>query len=170
MITIIGLIARSANNIMGLNGDLPWPHNAQDLRWFKTLTAGDPILMGRKTFDSLPGILPGRHHYVVSSKHRTHDNPYVTYVLPHHVPNLINKLSWEKEHARLYVVGGKQILETYSILFDAFLIRTFDFNIDVTETDEVVEFPTETLHKMQLVMSERWSDSVTETYTSPYAL
>ena len=150
---------------MGLNGGLPWPHNRQDLQWFKKVTAGDPLLMGRKTLDSLPGILPGRHHYVVSCTPNVSDNPNVTYVLPHHIPQLINKLNADGV-PRLYIVGGRQILETYDFLFDMLLLRTFDFNVDTKAEDEVVMFPTEILQRTKLVMSERWDDSVTETYTS----
>jgi len=64
-ISIIAAIGK--NNEIGLNNQLLWKSES-DLEHFKQLTLGKPIIMGRKTFESLPGILPGRPHYVVSSK------------------------------------------------------------------------------------------------------
>ena len=62
-ITII--IARAQNGVIGRGGTLPW-HIPADLKRFKALTMGSVMVMGRKTFDSLPGILPGRRHIVVT--------------------------------------------------------------------------------------------------------
>jgi dihydrofolate reductase len=52
---------------VGRNGQLPWPHNPKDLAWFKETTLNSTVVMGRKTWDSLPfKPLPGRHNIVVS--------------------------------------------------------------------------------------------------------
>jgi dihydrofolate reductase len=59
------IYARAANGTIGRNGALPW-HLPADLRRFKALTMGKPMIMGRKTFDSLPGLLPGRRHIVLT--------------------------------------------------------------------------------------------------------
>ena len=59
------IYARAANGAIGLKGDLPWQLPA-DLKHFKALTMGLPMVMGRKTFDSLPGLLPGRRHIVLT--------------------------------------------------------------------------------------------------------
>ncbi|WP_156970630.1 dihydrofolate reductase [Andreprevotia chitinilytica] len=53
------------NGVIGIDNKLPW-HLPEDLKRFKALTMGSPMLMGRKTFESLPGLLPGRRHLVVS--------------------------------------------------------------------------------------------------------
>lgn len=63
MITFIW--AEDEKHQIGLNGHLPW-HLPQDMQHFKKLTKGHPIVMGRKTFDSLPKILPQRQHLVLS--------------------------------------------------------------------------------------------------------
>ncbi len=55
----------AANRVIGRDGKLPW-HLPDDLKWFKKCTLDRPILMGRKTFESLPGILPRRRHIVLS--------------------------------------------------------------------------------------------------------
>ena len=59
------VVAVAANGVIGANGAMPWRIPA-DLRRFKALTMGAPMIMGRKTFDSLPGILPGRRHIVLT--------------------------------------------------------------------------------------------------------
>ena len=64
---IVLIYARAANGAIGLDGDLPWRLPA-DLRHFKALTLGLPMIMGRKTFESLPGLLPGRRHIVLSRR------------------------------------------------------------------------------------------------------
>jgi dihydrofolate reductase len=62
-ITIV--VARALNGTIGKDGVLPW-HLPGDLRHFKQVTMGTAMIMGRKTFDSLPGLLPGRRHIVVT--------------------------------------------------------------------------------------------------------
>ena len=59
------VLARAQNGIIGINGGMPW-HIPEDLRHFKRITQGKPMIMGRNTFDSLPGILPGRRHIVLT--------------------------------------------------------------------------------------------------------
>ena len=59
------VIARADNGAIGRDGTLPW-HLPADLRRFKALTIGAPMMMGRRTFDSLPGLLPGRRHIVLT--------------------------------------------------------------------------------------------------------
>jgi len=62
---IIIVVARAQNGVIGRDGKLPW-HISADLRRFKALTIGSAMVMGRKTFESLPGLLPGRRHIVLS--------------------------------------------------------------------------------------------------------
>ncbi|MEM7729740.1 MAG: dihydrofolate reductase [Pseudomonadota bacterium] len=64
-ITFSAIVARSRNGVIGRDGDLPWRLRS-DLRHFKRVTLGKPCLMGRKTWQSLPGALPGRPNLVLS--------------------------------------------------------------------------------------------------------
>lgn len=57
--------AVAENGVIGAEGAMPW-HIPADLRRFKSLTMGLPMVMGRKTFDSLPGLLAGRRHIVLT--------------------------------------------------------------------------------------------------------
>lgn len=62
---VVLIVARADNGVIGVDGKLPW-HLPADLRRFKQLTLGAPMIMGRKTFDSLPGLLPDRRHIVLT--------------------------------------------------------------------------------------------------------
>jgi len=62
-ITIV--VARALNGAIGKDGVLPW-HLPGDLKHFKAVTLGSAMIMGRKTFESLPGLLPGRRHIVIT--------------------------------------------------------------------------------------------------------
>jgi dihydrofolate reductase len=65
-LSIVTLVAaRAENGVIGRDGKLPW-HIPEDLKRFKTLTMGKPMIMGRKTFESLPSLLPGRRHIVLT--------------------------------------------------------------------------------------------------------
>ena len=66
MSTRISIIAAVAQNgTIGLNGGMPW-HISADLRYFKEITIGAPIIMGRKTYDSIGRALPGRANIVIT--------------------------------------------------------------------------------------------------------
>jgi len=62
---IVLVVAMSENRVIGRDGDLPWRISA-DLKHFKQVTMGHPVIMGRKTWESLPFPLPGRRNIVVT--------------------------------------------------------------------------------------------------------
>jgi dihydrofolate reductase len=62
---IVLVVARAANGAIGRDGTLPWRLPA-DLKHFKAVTMGTVMVMGRRTFESLPGLLPGRRHIVLT--------------------------------------------------------------------------------------------------------
>lgn len=62
---IVLVVARGDNGVIGRDGGLPW-HLPGDLKHFKAITMGHPMVMGRRTFESLPGLLPGRRHIVLT--------------------------------------------------------------------------------------------------------
>lgn len=61
------IVARDLRGGIGINNNLPW-HIPADLQFFRHITSGKPIIMGRKTFESLPAALPNRLNIVISSK------------------------------------------------------------------------------------------------------
>lgn len=65
MAIITLVVARAENGVIGRDGGMPW-HLSGDLKHFKAVTMGKPMVMGRKTFESLPRLLPGRRHIVLT--------------------------------------------------------------------------------------------------------
>lgn len=65
MVKLAVIVAAADNGVIGRNGALPW-HLPEDLRYFKRVTLGKPIVMGRKTYESIGKPLPGRTNIVVS--------------------------------------------------------------------------------------------------------
>jgi dihydrofolate reductase len=96
-ISLIAAIAR--NRVVGYNNQLPW-HLPADLQHFKQLTLGKPIVMGRKTWESLPGLLPGRRHLVI-----THDQDYQA-PGTHVVHSLEAALDIASDSPEIMIVGG----------------------------------------------------------------
>jgi dihydrofolate reductase len=62
---LVLVVARARNGVIGNAGALPW-HIPADLKHFKAMTVGKPVIMGRKTFDSIGKPLPGRHNIVLT--------------------------------------------------------------------------------------------------------
>lgn len=102
-LTVISLIvAASDTGVIGQNGGLPWRLSA-DLRRFKTLTLGKPIVMGRRTFVSIGRPLPGRINMVIS-RNAGFAAEGVTVV-----PDLPSALAAAGPVAEVMVIGGAEI-------------------------------------------------------------
>ena len=98
--TRISLIAAVAENrVIGRANKLPW-HLPADLQHFKRLTMGKPMIMGRRTWESLPGLLPGRRHIVVS---RNRDFAAAGCQLVHSVNDA---LRLAEEAPEVMIIGG----------------------------------------------------------------
>lgn len=100
MISMIA--ARAKNGVIGKKNRLIW-HLSDDMKYFKKVTMGHPVIMGRKTFESLPGVLPGRTHYVLTGN-RDFTAPEGVLVF-HDVPSLVKALP-EGEN---FVIGGERM-------------------------------------------------------------
>ena len=103
MLSII--VAVASNNIIGSNNKLLW-HISEDLKRFKEITSGNTIIMGRKTFESLPGILPNRKHIVITrDKSFKVDSDMVEIV--HSLDEVLTKYENSTEEA--FIIGGGEI-------------------------------------------------------------
>lgn len=99
------IVARAQNGVIGRDGSLPWRISA-DLKRFKALTMGSAMVMGRSTFDSLPGLLPGRRHIVLTrNRDWTADGAEVA----HDVEQAL-ALAGED---RVFVIGGAEIFALF---------------------------------------------------------
>ena len=106
---------------MGLNGKLPWSH-PEDLRFFKNTTADCPLIMGRKTFDSLPGLLKNRPHLILSNNDGRRNEQVTFFRAPQEIK------SWcEQQHFnKAFVIGGSQIYSLLAPQCSKFLITQLE--------------------------------------------
>jgi dihydrofolate reductase len=104
------VIARAENGVIGRDGKLPW-HIPADLKRFKALTMGSVMVMGRKTFDSLPGLLPGRRHIVLT---RDRGWSAVGAEVAHSVDDALRLAEGE----RVSVIGGADLFRLFLPLAD----------------------------------------------------
>jgi dihydrofolate reductase len=99
------VVARADNGVIGANGTMPWRLPA-DLRHFKALTSGAPMIMGRKTFESLPRLLPGRRHIVLTRDAGwRHEGAEVVHSLDDALALAGN--------GRVSIIGGAEIIELF---------------------------------------------------------
>jgi dihydrofolate reductase len=102
---IVIVVAASQNGVIGKQGRLPW-HLPADLKHFKAVTTGAPMIMGRKTFESLPGLLPGRPHIVL-----TRDGEWRAEgaIIVHDPEEAMAAVKGD----RVSVIGGKEIFQLF---------------------------------------------------------
>lgn len=112
---------------LGLNGKLPW-HLPSDLRHFKKVTQGCVLVMGRKTFSSLPGLLPGRHHLVLSRQHHLFEpTPFLKQVS--NIDSLAKILENNYQHLPVFVIGGAEIYVALMPYVDRAIITHVDAEV-----------------------------------------
>ncbi|MGV2497772.1 dihydrofolate reductase [Pelagerythrobacter aerophilus] len=104
------IYARAANGVIGHRGALPW-HIPADLRRFKALTIGKPMIMGRKTFESLPGLLPGRRHIVLTRRQDWDSTGAEVATTPEEAISLAGE-------GEIAVIGGAAIFDVFLPLCD----------------------------------------------------
>lgn len=102
MLSIIAAIGRK--NELGKDNSLLW-HLPEDLKRFKQITIGHPIIMGRKTFQSLPGILPDREHIVIT-RDSSFSVPDKRVKVVHSIEEALAIIDQEEEN---FVIGGGEI-------------------------------------------------------------
>lgn len=120
----------SPNHAIGYNGTLPW-HIKEDLEHFKTITWGHTIIMGRKTFESLPhGALPGRRNIVLCKSHRQFKGCDT-------FSSIEEALKSCREEQVVFVIGGSSVYKEALQYADKLYITLVDNN----PTDADTFFP-----------------------------
>ncbi len=99
------------NRVIGLNGQMPW-HLSADLKKFKQITLGHPIVMGRKTHEAIGRVLPGRENIVISRNQAYHAAGCVVF---HDINQAIRHCASAKE---LFVIGGADLYQAFLPLAD----------------------------------------------------
>jgi dihydrofolate reductase len=123
---------------IGKEGDLPWPHNPADLKWFKECTTGGVVAMGKATWDSLPTKpLPNRNNVIVTSSEMDKSGPY-------HFLTFDQAPSHLKSMAKLqdvWVIGGAQLVNGLLSHIDEIWLSRIKgtYNCDVFLPRELIE-------------------------------
>lgn len=99
------IVATSKNNVIGKEGGIPW-HLSSDLKRFKALTTGHPIVMGRRTFESIGRPLPGRRNIVISNSVNAIDGCDIM----KSVDELLNDNSLD---GKVFIIGGGEIYKQF---------------------------------------------------------
>ncbi|MFC0274356.1 dihydrofolate reductase [Metabacillus herbersteinensis] len=99
------LVARDENGVIGNNNQLPW-HLPADLAYFKRVTMNHKIIMGRKTFQSIGRILPGRENIVLT---RDPAFSYQGCTVLHSIEEMLQK--YEHLNEEIFVIGGAEIFK-----------------------------------------------------------
>ncbi len=158
------IAAMSLGRVIGANGVMPW-HMPADLKWFKQHTLGKPVVMGRKTWESIGKALPGRRNIVVSrAKLLSPDIEQVS--TPTEALRLV-----QHEH-EIMIIGGGQLYESFLPQADRLYLTliqtdlagdTFfpDYSIYAWQELERHEWPADERHPYPatfLILQRQWSD------------
>ena len=106
------IVAHSSNRVIGIDGQLPW-HIPEDLKYFKAITTGKPIIMGRKTFDSIGKPLPGRLNIIITKNtDLIIEECVVVNNLEAAITEAKNYLKMQdSEQEEIFIIGGAQIFK-----------------------------------------------------------
>ena len=137
------IAAMAKNRVIGKDNELPW-RLPEDLKFFKQKTNGKILIMGRKTFESLPGHLPNRYHIVISRNHYATDEEDISFVTSvDEALNLAQQMikddpeTWGDE---VFIAGGgeiyKQTLSKTDRLYLTIINQDFDGDAKYPEYSE----------------------------------
>jgi len=135
MRTLIGIVAMTAERVIGNNGDLPW-HLPADLKFFKKTTLNSPVVMGRKTFDSIGRPLPKRHNIVITRDERW-SHPGVSVI---HSPADLEKVECDSE---IFIIGGGEVYDLFMPFMNELIVTHISdsFKGDAFFPEYVNSFP-----------------------------
>ena len=127
----ISIIACVGKNLeLGKNNDLIW-HLPNDLKYFKKVTSGKTVIMGRRTFDSLPNVLPNRRNVILSIKGKNKIEGVEIY---NDIPSILEAVKNEEE---VFIIGGASIYQQ----FLEYANKLYLTEVNKTCSDAEVYFP-----------------------------
>lgn len=106
---IIGLFAVDDVGSMGINGHMPWPHNKDDMQWFKKTTQNQIVAMGRTTWEApdMPKPLPGRYNVLFTNTFIDRDD---IEQIRGDVPEALKSVQKSNKKNHVFVIGGPNLL------------------------------------------------------------
>jgi dihydrofolate reductase len=117
------IVAASTNNVIGVKGDLPWRLSA-DLKRFKALTMGKPIVMGRKTYESIGRPLPGRQNIVITRQDRYAPEGCTV------VQSVDAALAAAADAQEIMIIGGGHIYAAFMPMADRIYLTRVAANVE----------------------------------------
>lgn len=133
---IIAIAATTLENVIAVNDRLPL-HSPRDMAFFKEMTTGHHVIMGRKTFDTLPTPLPDRRNIVVT-RGKLNTDPAVYYTSSY--INAFRNISVE-DTRNVFIIGGAQIYRDLIPMCDELYLTIFGTNLELNPTDKITSFP-----------------------------
>lgn len=112
---LTGIVAMTPERIIGRDGKLPW-QLPKDLRFFKRTTSGHPIVMGRKTYESIGRPLPNRQNIVLTRDHTWHAEGVEVI----HAPSLLAQL--KLQDPQVFIIGGAEIYAAFLPILDDLIV------------------------------------------------
>lgn len=119
---VIIVVAVAKNNVIGRDGKLPW-HLPSDLQHFKKTTMGFPLIMGRKTFESIGRPLPGRDNIVMT---RDPSLKIPGCIVVHSLEDAIAQCTDEK----IFIIGGAEIFNAALPLTDTIIVTALERDVE----------------------------------------
>ncbi|RKD21729.1 dihydrofolate reductase [Ammoniphilus oxalaticus] len=116
------IVAMDRNRAIGVNNEMPW-HLPADLAYFKRVTMGKPIIMGRKTHESIGRALPGREN-IVLTRDPSYTSPGCRVI--HSVAELEALCEAEFKNQEVFVIGGAELFRQTLEIADRLYITTID--------------------------------------------
>ena len=155
------IVGMGNQNEIGAKNQIPW-HLSADLKYFKKVTMGHPIIMGRKCYQSIGKALPGRQNIVIT---RNPDFEASDCVIAHSLPVSLT-ISKESKPTEIFIIGGGQIYEEALSIADKLYITYID--IDVPEAD--IFFPSFSLDGWRCVKEEKHEKDEKNKYNYTFAV
>jgi dihydrofolate reductase len=151
---IHAIVAMDKKKAIGKEGKLPW-HLSSELKHFKELTMGHPMVLGRTTFEGFTKPLPGRDHLVLSKNKIT--SPF------ENVYGFISKeellhFCQEKKYEKVFICGGESIYQLFANEIRHWHISEIDMVVQGADT----YFPNDVQRDFSLVSSKKHKDEKTQ--------
>jgi dihydrofolate reductase len=123
------IVAQSSNRVIGLNNQLPW-NLPEDLQYFKRVTMGKPIIMGRKTYESIGRPLPGRKNIVITRQANWSADGVMRAGSVDQAIELAKVAASEAGIDEVMVIGGAEIYSQAMAVTEKIYLTQVDVNIN----------------------------------------
>ena len=144
---IAGIVATSSGGGIGYQNRMPWPFLIEDMKWFKSLTTNNVVIMGSNTWFSLPKKLPNRVNMIISKKMIPgSDHVYMT------PEDAISSAEFLYPGKDIFIIGGQQLYDSTINLVNRFYVTSINHQYNCDRFFEIQKikdkFNTEIIHKV----------------------